>query len=382
MRRLLFFATAVVFVESIFFAALAPLLPEFSDELGLSTWQAGVLVAMYALGGVAGAIPSGLSASRLGVRPTVLLGLGLLVVSCVAFGFAESYWALNAARFCQGIAAALVWTGSLAWLVGAAPAERRGEFLGYATSGAIAGSLVGPLLGGAASLFGRLPAFAAVATLCFALAIWALRLPRPVRDEAQPLSFLLTAVRSRRVLAGMWLIALPSMSLGFVFVLGPLQLDAAGWGALGVTVTFLFAAAGEAVVGPGVGIWSDRRGRFAPIRFGLVASASVLLILPWIGNRWMLSVFIALSGLAVGIFWAPAMAMLSEGWEAVGLAHGLGFALMNFAWAPGNVVGAAVGGGLAEIAGDTAAYSAIAALCILTFVAVRPRIRTAAPATG
>ena len=262
--------------------------------------------------GVAGAIPSGLSASRLGVRPTVLLGLGLLVVSCVAFGFVESYWALNAARFCQGIAAALVWTGSLAWLVGAAPPERRGEYLGYATSGAIAGSLVGPLLGGAASLVGRLPR--SRRSRRSALPLRSGRSGYRARsDEAQPLSFLLTTLRSRRVLAGMWLIALPSMSLGFVFVLGPLQLDAAGWGALGVTLTFLLAAAGEAGVGPGVGIWSDRRGRFAPIRFGLVAAASVLLILPWIGNRWMLSVFIALSGLAIGIFWAPAMAMLSRG---------------------------------------------------------------------
>lgn len=380
MRRILFFATAAVFVESIFFAALAPLLPEFSDDLGLSTWQAGVLVAMYALGAVVGAIPSGLSASRLGVRPTVLLGLGLLVVTCVAFGIVESYWALNAARFGQGIAAALVWTGSLAWLVGAAPADRRGEFLGYATSGAIAGSLVGPLLGGAASAFGRLPAFAGVATLCFGLAIWALRLPRPASEEPQPLSRMFAALRSRRVLAGMWLLALPSLSLGLVFVLGPLQLDAAGWGALGVTITFLFAAAAEAVSGPGVGIWSDRRGRFAPIRFGLIAAACVLLILPWVGNLWLLSVFIVLSGLAVGIFWAPAMAMLSEGWEAMGLTHGLGFALMNFAWGPGNVVGAAVGGGLAELAGNTVAYSVIAALCIVTFFAIRPRLRARAAA--
>ena len=61
------------------------------------------------------------------------------------------------------------------------------------------------------------------------------------------------------------------------------------------------------------------------------------------------------------------MAMLSDGWEAVGVGHGLGFTLMNFAWAPGNVVGAAVAGGLADVAGDAAAYSTMAALCIGTF---------------
>ena len=166
MRRLLVFAIAVVFVESIFFAALAPLLPELTDDLGLSTFGAGVLVAAYAFGALLGAIPSGLAVSRLGVRPTVLWGLGLLAVTCVAFGFVDSYALLVGARIGQGVAASFLWTGALAWLVDAAPPDRRGEYLGYTTSGAIAGSLVGPLLGGAASHFGRGATFAGVAVLC------------------------------------------------------------------------------------------------------------------------------------------------------------------------------------------------------------------------
>lgn len=382
MRRLLVFAIAVVFVESIFFAALAPLLPELTDDLGLSTFGAGVLVAAYAFGALAGAIPSGLAVSRVGVRATVLWGLALLAVTCVAFGFVEGYWALVGARIGQGVAAAFLWTGALAWLVDAAPPDRRGEFLGYTTSGAIAGSLVGPLLGGAASQFGRGATFAGVAVLCVFLAAWALRIPVPEREAPQPLGMLFSALRSRRVLVGMWLIALPSLSLGLVFVLGPLQLDAAGFGALGVTATFLLAAAAEAAVGPGVGIWSDRRGRLAPIRYALLAAAAVLVVVPWVENAWALAGFVVLAGLAVGSFWAPAMAMLTDSWEAIGLAHGLGFALMNFAWAPGNVVGSAVGGGLAELAGDAAAYSIVAALCVATFLALRPRLRKAAPATG
>ena len=262
-RRLLVFAIAVVFVESIFFAALAPLLPELTDDLGLSTFGAGVLVAAYAFGALLGAIPSGLAVSRLGVRPTVLWGLGLLAVTCVAFGFVDSYALLVGARIGQGVAASFLWTGALAWLVDAAPADRRGEYLGYTTSGAIAGSLVGPLLGGAASHFGRGATFAGVAVLSLLLATWALRIPVPEAEPSQPIRMLFTTLRSRRVLAGMWLIALPSLALGLVFVLGPLQLDAAGFGALGVTAVFLLAAACEAAVGPGVGIWSDRRDRLA-----------------------------------------------------------------------------------------------------------------------
>ena len=171
-----------------------------------------MLVAAYAFGALAGAIPSGLAVSRVGVRATVLWGLALLAVTCVAFGFVEGYWALVGARIGQGVAASFLWTGALAWLVDAAPPERRGEFLGYTTSGAIAGSLVGPLLGGAASQFGRGATFAGVAVLCALLAAWALRIPVPEREAPQPLGMLLlgapVATRPRRDVADRVAVAL------------------------------------------------------------------------------------------------------------------------------------------------------------------------------
>ncbi len=374
MRRLVLFASAVVLVDTIFFAALAPLLPTFEEELGLSKGQAGLLVAMYALGGIAGAVPAGWLATRVGIRATVLAGLAILAGTSIAFGLVDSYWQLDVARFAQGFGGALCWTGALAWLVSGTPTERRGEMIGFAMSGAIVGALLGPVLGGAASTVGRLPAFAGVAVLAGILAVIALQLPAPARGEAQPLRLIFVALRSRRVLAGMWLLALPALLFGVLSVLAPLQLSSLGWGTVGIAATFFVSAAIEAALSPATGIWSDRRGRLAPIRFGLLAAPVVCLTIPWIQDRWLLSVFVILAGISYGVFWAPAMAMLSDSWEAIGLGHGLGFALMNFAWAPGNVVGAAVGGGLAEVAGDVAAYAAAAALCLVTFAALRGRV--------
>ena len=50
MRRLLLLASAMIFFDVAFFAAIAPLLPEYVDDLGLSKAQAGVLSASYAAG--------------------------------------------------------------------------------------------------------------------------------------------------------------------------------------------------------------------------------------------------------------------------------------------------------------------------------------------
>jgi MFS family permease len=250
--------------------------------------------------------------------------------------------------------------------------------IGIAMAAAIGGALLGPVVGGAASEFGRAPAFGGVAGLALVLVVVALRSPAPLRSERQPLSVLLVALRSRPVIVAMWLLILPAILFGTLSVLAPLQLDQLGWGTLGITITFLASAAIEAALNPTVGRWSDRRGRLTPIRFGLVASAAVSLVIPWLGDRWVLSLFVVLAGISYGLFWAPATALLTDGWEAVGVEHGLGFALMNFAWAPGHVIGSAGGGGLADAAGDVVAYAVVSGICVITLLVLARRSMRAA----
>ena len=57
-RRLLLLTSAIVLVDTMFFAALTPLLPHYVDELGLGKAGAGVLQAMYPLGALVAGIPS------------------------------------------------------------------------------------------------------------------------------------------------------------------------------------------------------------------------------------------------------------------------------------------------------------------------------------
>jgi MFS family permease len=309
-------------------------------------------------------------ATRLGVKATVVLGLGLVAATSVLFGFVSDYWLLDLTRLAQGIASAFCWTGALAWLVDATSQERRGETIGIAMSAAIVGALLGPVLGAAAVHFGRPSAFSGVAVLAVLLALLALRTPAPLPEERQPLRLMLVALRERTVLAGMWLLMLPALLFGTLSVLAPLQLDELGWGALGIAATFVVSALVEAVLSPVVGRWSDRRGRLQPLQLGLAGSLVVCLTIPWIDQKIVLSAAVVCAGIAFGTFWTPSMALLSDGWEGAGVGHALGFALMNFAWAPGNVIGSAAGGGLAYAAGDLVAYGVLAALCLLTLAAV------------
>lgn len=173
MRRLFLLVSAVVLVDTAFYAAIAPLLPEYEAELGLSKTAAGVLTASYAAGTLMGSLPGGWLASRVGVKPTLLTGLSLLAVTSVVFGFGEHIVVLDVARFFQGVGGACTWAAGLAWLVGVAPPERRGELIGGALAAAIVGVFFGPVIGGAATVTSPQLVFSSAAILAAGLAVWA-----------------------------------------------------------------------------------------------------------------------------------------------------------------------------------------------------------------
>jgi MFS family permease len=68
----------IVLVDTMLYAALVPLLPEFATEYGLSKAGSGLLVASFAAGALLAAIPSGLAAAHLGPKRTILAGLVIM----------------------------------------------------------------------------------------------------------------------------------------------------------------------------------------------------------------------------------------------------------------------------------------------------------------
>src|SRR5436190_23172443 len=102
MRRLLILTGAVVFLDTLFFSAIAPLLPRYAHDFGLTKAAAGVLAAAYPAGTPVAAVPAVWVAARIGVKGALLLGLGLLAASSVAFGLGESALGRDLSRFVRG----------------------------------------------------------------------------------------------------------------------------------------------------------------------------------------------------------------------------------------------------------------------------------------
>ncbi|MDQ2630199.1 MAG: MFS transporter [Actinomycetota bacterium] len=385
MRRLIILASAMVFFDVAFFAAIAPLLPEYVDELGLTKAEAGILSAAYAAGTLLGALPAGYVASQMGPRRTVIAGLLTLGVSSLLFGFANQIVLLDAARFVQGIAGALIWAGALTWLIMSAPEERRGSVIGTALGTAVAGALLGPALGAIAGEIGTELVFSSVLLVTVALSLAAARLPETNKPERQTWGDAMGTLVSRPVLESALFVAVPSVMFGAIEVLVPLRIDDLGGGHLLIAGGFILGASLEAALAPIAGRLSDRVGRRLPYTVGLSVCAVAMVVIGLVPGLEEVIGGLVLTSFGAGLCFAPALTLMSDVAESSSLHQGFAAGLSNMAWASGQVIGGIGGGVIAEVTGNAAPSIAIALLLAITvlyaFRTMQPKTRPR-PATS
>lgn len=380
MRRLLVLTSSMIFFDVAFFAAIAPLLPGFVDELGLTEAEAGILSASYAAGTLVAALPAGYVASRIGPRTTVVVGLTTLGFSSLVFGLVHDFYPLLTSRFVQGISGALIWAGALTWLISATPPERRGSAIGTALGTAIAGALLGPVLGAAAASIGTGPVFSGVLVVTTALSYLALRTPDAAPPERQPPREIAATLLSRPIRDATFFVAVPSIMFGAIEVLVPLRIDALGGGHGVIAAGFIAGAATEAALSPVAGRMSDRIGRRAPYVVGLTICAFAMVAVGLAQALGSILAALVVTSLGAGLCFAPAMTLIADLAERSRLHQGFAAGLSNMAWAAGQVIGGVVGGALATVTGYAAPSIGIAVLLLLTVAyAMRSLVPAALP---
>ena len=226
---------------------------------------------------------------------------------------------------------------------------------------AIFGAMLGPVIGGIASVTSTEATFGGVACLGLVLAACRSRdAVAPIPRGAESVSLLFGALRSSRMRASIWFIALPALAFGTLNVLGPLRLHELGLGAVAIGAVWLV----------GAGSRQRRRRSSGTSRTSTVARCRS----PAACSARECSSHCFPSSTPSGGSSCPdhrvqlrARILLGAG-DVDDVRRGrhararlrIRFALINLAWAPGQIAGAAGGGALAEQTSDAVAYLVLA----------------------
>lgn len=362
-----------------------PILPAISRELEASASQTMWLFTSYLfITGAAMFFTSWVS-SRIGVRWTLLLGLGIVIAFAALSGAAGSVDAIIGFRAGWGLGNALFVSTALAAIVGAASGGARQAIVLYEAALGV-GLAVGPLVGGLLGSWSwRGPFFGTAVLMAVALVAILVFLRAPARGagsvDSEPRAARVSVFAAFKALRHPALLALCAVAVfynfGFFVLLAysPYPIEAAasaagstfgatelgwvffGWG-LALAVTSVFVA-------PVL----TRRFGLRPVLFTMLAGLTICLSLlaVFVGSVTGLIAVVIVSGALLGIM---NTALTEAVMEATDLPRSVASSAYSGVRFMGGAIAPAVAGPIAAAAGSAAPYWVGAASLALAIVAL------------
>ena len=375
-------------LDLIGFGIVVPILGRYAERFGASGIEVGLLVAAFSAAQFVFSPVLGRLSDRIGRKPVLLLSLFGTALGSFITGAAGALWVLFVGRIIDGASGASVAVAQGAVTDLAPPAERP-RLLGLLGAAFGVGFVVGPAIGGLASLGGPHVPFFVAGTVALVNGVIAIRrLPETHRPGAG--SDAPAAVATVGAAAGtrIWTLAL----VGFIAICAFSGFEATF--ALFANARFGLAEGGVALVFLGVGLLlvlvqtrlvapvSARFGPLGALQLGLGLNAVGLGLLS-ITRSWLLLVpALACLTIGQGISIPNLTAAVADRAPDERRGEALGFQQRWQAF--GRIVGPIVAGVLFEQVGVSAPYVAGAALALVALsVLSRARAhRTLAVASG
>jgi MFS family permease len=146
-RNLLFLFTAgLLFWSSM--ASLLPTLPLYIEDVGASKQQIGIVMGSFAIGLLVCRPYLGRMADERGRKLVLIIGVLAALIAPLGYAVVKSIPLLMALRAFHGISIAAFTTAYSALVTDIAPADKRGEIIGYMSLVNPVGMAIGPALGG------------------------------------------------------------------------------------------------------------------------------------------------------------------------------------------------------------------------------------------
>ncbi len=283
------------FTVALGYGVVAPAIPQYALEFGVSNLAASAIVSAFALMRLVSAPLAGWLVSRFGERRTYTVGLLIVAVSTGACALAMTYPQLLLLRGAGGIGSAMFTVAATALLVKVSPPDARGRVASLNAAGFLSGMLLGPVFGALVAGFGlRAPfVFYFLTLVLAAIVVWsALRrsvLASPGGGGASRESMGLREawrIPQYRVLLGSVLI-FGWTSFGVRISIVPLFVALSFQGAPSDAAWVLAAyAAGNALLIFPAGRWTDTVGRKPMLVTGMAVLAISYLVFPASPALW------------------------------------------------------------------------------------------------
>jgi DHA1 family multidrug resistance protein-like MFS transporter len=366
---------SIVFLDALLMFAIVPLLPSYARDLGLSTTQAGLVVAVYSGTVLIAGLPAGRAADRFGARQVTIVGIALLALSTGAYGFAHTFPALLAARMGQGVSSAISWSAGLAWLSEATPTERRPAALGTAMAAGSTGALVGPVVGGPlGEHLGIRAPFVIFAVVAAALTVWAFFEPGArgraevvvgVRDLPR------LAARNELIAATLLITLIVAVVSGVTETLVPLHLGARGYSPGEISIVLGIAGVLGVLANVTCGRIYNRFGGIRIARTALIGAAIGTLGLAAAEQTTVVSLVYIIVTPTIAFQYAVAFPLAAEGAQRERVPQGVILGAINVCWGLGFMIGPAAGAAIAQALSQSVSYVLATVVSLVGFAALR-----------
>ncbi len=360
-RRITLAVGVSMFVDAALYLAVLPLLPHYVERFGLTTFQAGVVLAAYPISVPFVSMACIVLVPRVGARRIALVSAVLMTVATIIFAWAPTALVLVLARFVQGFASGSIWTSSMSWVTDNAPPGRRGRESGIVMGMLSAGSIAGPGIGGLAAVVGSGIAFGLVAVVCAVGLVCTVLAPagRTVMGESHVWASILRGARQPATKAALAMALIDLAAFGAVDLLVPLHL-----GSHGESVTVIAAAlALGALLGAGAGVIGGRLvDRVGPAKVALVVSFVVLVIpviLAFTPPNGVQLLVLVVGGAIFAVVGAAMFPLSSLGADAAGVSHVTVTGVLGATWALGFTIVPLLLGYVAQVTSPAVAYAVV-----------------------
>lgn len=367
---------AGAFAVALGYGVVAPAIPQFALEFGVSKFAASAIVSAFALMRLVSAPFAGWIVARIGERLTYTIGILIVALSTGATALAADYTQFIVLRGAGGVGSAMFTVAATALLVKVSPPDSRGRVASLNAAGFLLGSLLGPVFGGVVAGFGlRAPFVFYFFTLLVAAAVVAIALKRSTfagglavdSTDAAPLGLAeaLRVPQYRSLLLSVFAFGWASFGVRisvipiFVAVVYDGNAADAAWVLAGY-------AAGNALLIFPSGRWTDTVGRKPLLVTGMAVLAASYFVFPASPSLWAAIAIMAVAGAGSALVNPGQQAVLADVLDQ--RPGGNVVAAYSMMTDLGGVLGPLIAGAILDLAGFGWAFGVTAALIVAALV--------------